>query len=454
MDFHNYKTSPTLDHYVIPFELTSTHRDRTQYPNPCQFETPSNNAGQTNNAFMAVDPVSDQLPINVGSVRPDPKQLILQWTGIDINLIGTIVSINTDELVVNITSPSPPITDFNFYRGILAQFASGNSKVISYRYIGSNIGVFSVKLPNSLPSIGSSFTIDFNASGINTTTSSGIVFVPNTMNYMEIAGNFLFNETQDEFRKIFSYNSESSEAVFSNGPVPTWTNTDVFSIRKQIPFITNIGATPPPTINTVSVNSIVGSPGWFIRNSISGEIRKIIGINNNQITFDPSVSLVWSIGQRVELVTFSNDNFAFITFSNMQRELSTHEYEIILNSLTFPRQLLSSGIYVDALSHIYLEVTDINNSVNNNFMSNNSGSRRALFKATTDRTQLKELPFIKFISDNALMTMKFRPSGSVFRFAILDPNGKVLNFVNTDSMSPYPPNPLLQCSILLSIQKR
>ncbi len=58
-----------LDSDVIPLELTSLNRNRSIAKNPFLFEVTLNNTGQKNNGIEAFDPVTNQLPINLGSIN-------------------------------------------------------------------------------------------------------------------------------------------------------------------------------------------------------------------------------------------------------------------------------------------------------------------------------------------------------------------------------------------------
>ncbi len=102
---------------------------------------------------------------------------------------------------------------------------------------------------------------------------------------------------------------------------------------------------------------------------------------------------------------------------------------------------------------VYLEVRDTFNPSTNSFMSNNPGSKKALFKATLKSNKIDDKPFVKFSGDRAIRTLKFRPSAANFIFSILGPNGNPLMLWRQDTSSPYPPNRLLQTEAFLNIRK-
>ncbi len=54
---------------------------------------------------------------------------------------------------------------------------------------------------------------------------------------------------------------------------------------------------------------------------------------------------------------------------------------------------------------VYLEVRDTFNPSTNSFMSNNPGSKKALFKATLKSNKIDDKPFVKFSGDRAIRTL-------------------------------------------------
>jgi len=429
---------------VIPLDLSSARRDRTVYPNPFEYETTINNAG-TKSATNATDPVTLQLPIALGTTYN--QNTLLQWTGTNINVTGTIESINWDEIVLVFTSPFE--LDYQYYRGLLMQFMSGTwAHIKEYTYLGGNRGKFVMEqIPNVLPTIGSVAVITYIP---YTSFTISTFFIPKTFRYMQLSKMILYNETLNEFAEIYKYDPNTSEAIILSS-LPTWTALDVYSVRKQLPYITTVTASTANSITVLdSVNTI--HPGDFIKNTITGQIVIVTAVDTatNTLTYNVT-GAPWAL-ITVEILQFARDNYNNITFNSIQREAHTGEYTMRLISCIIPRDIVQGTI-----PYIYVEIKDVDNPNINSFMSNSIGNRNALFKATPapfeDRDIYDRGNFIKFTGDLSSFIFKFRPSATNLKVSILDPIGRVLTNLAEDTKSPNPPNPLLQNSILLNISR-
>jgi hypothetical protein len=347
---------------------------------------------------------------------------------------------------------------YNYYRGLIGKFSTGTwGHITEYISLGNNLGLFRIdNLPSTLPTLGSIFTVNFN--GLLTSVNSNIfsVFVPKTMDHNALSGFYIYNETLNESKIISTYSSKRAEALISTGPVATWTNSHTYSVRKDLPFLSSVGTSSTTTTVTLSPIPVgAGSPGDFIKNRTTGEIVTIITINTitGVTTFSPAVTTPWVFGETLEILTFNRDNFNYITFSSLQREAPTAEYEATLISLNLPKERLSSDFPIEKMPFVYLEIRDTFNPSTNSFMSNNPGSKKALFKATLKNNKTDDKPFVKFSGDKAIRSLKFRPSAANFIFSILGPNGLPLMLWRQDTTSPYPPNNLLQSEVFLNIRK-
>ncbi|CCV02417.1 hypothetical protein IIV31_045R [Armadillidium vulgare iridescent virus] len=457
--FKNHRNFPlthmSLDDEIIPLELSSAYRDRSVWPNPFRFDSILNNTGQKTNGISAFDPITYQLPVNLGTIPSlSPNPILLEWQGLDVNVSGTISSINFDEVEITFTTPFD--TTHNYYRGLLCQFV-GNTfgHINEYVFLGPNIGLFRFdSLPSTLPAVGSVVNIVYNGLLSSSVSSVFSVFIPKTMDQSALAGFYIYNETLNEGKKISTYSSSRSEALVPGGPVPTWTNSHIYSVRRELPYISTVSASTTSSVTLTPVPVGTGSPGDFIRNRTTGEIVTILTIDKitGVVTFTPSV-VAWAIGSIVEILIFARDSYNFITYASLQREAPTAEYEASLVSLSLPRERLVMDFAVEKIPFVYLEIRDSDNPNTNSFMSNIAGSRRALFKATAKSNRTDNRPFVKFSGDRAIKTFKFRPSASNFTFSILNQEGNPLTLWVNDTLSPYPPNRLLQCEVLLNIRK-
>lgn len=434
---------------LITFELTSSNRNRRISENPFLFEVTLNNTGQQNNGIQAYDPITYQLPFNIGSVPSlNTNQLLLQWTGLDVSISGTILAINVDEIIISFTTAFS--VEYNYYRGLLGIFSSGNwSRVLEYIYLGNSQGLFKVNLPEVVPAIGSVFTSTFNST-ITVANKVFSIFVPKTMRHNALAGLYVYNETLNEGKLISTYASKRAEALISSGPV-SWSNDHTYSIRRELPIVTPVVTSTSNTVNVAVANGIV-FPGDFLLNQTTKDLVTVINVSAGLLTFTPGVSSPWIAGQNVEILKFQKDNYNYMTYSNLQREVFTGEYEVTLISLNLPKERLNTDFTIEKMPFVYLEIRDTFNPSTNSFMSNNPGSKKALFKATLKKHTWDD-PFVKFSGDKATRVIKFRPSAANFVFSVLDYNGEPLKLWRKDTVSPFPPNKLLQAEAFLNIKK-
>lgn len=431
---------------IIPLDLDSTRRDRMRWPNQFTFEVPLNNTGQKINGMEAFDPVTLQLPVNLGTVSVFNEPNELKWTGLDPpTLSGTITNVSRTSITINISSS--PIQMYNFYRGMLGTFSTGGtSTVLTYTYLGNNMAnlSFDAPIPN-LTVVGATFTATYNSSSTSNCIHP-IVFVPRTMDNLNLNNYLLLNETLGENRVIVSYDSPTSQATL-NKNISSWTNNHNYSIRQLIPFVTTVISSTPSTI-TVTAPAI--NTGDFVRNQNTGELRKVVAITGSTLTLDEVMVVPWIAGSNVELLAFAYDNFSFVTYGNLQREAATTQYFIKLVSLMVPLQPLLNGACIETIPYLYVKIEDTGNPITNTFMSNNQGAREATFKVTMKRHH-NNSAFAKFTGDNDLKPMKFRPSAANLRFSIMDPAGNVLKLLQQDTVTPNPANRLLQTSVLIHL---
>lgn len=440
-----------VDGDVIPFDLDSTRRDRVRWPNQFNFEAPLNNTGQKINGIEAYDPVTIQLPVTLGSIPSinGASPIQLQWLGLDVlvnTLTGTINNISLDSITMTLTPPFQQ--EYNYYRGLLGVFSTGGFGHIStYTYLGNNMAkvTFDTSIPSSTTLV-STFSASYNST-ITATTNNPLVFIPRTMALLNLNEYQLYNESLDEFRTIVNYDTTTSIATL-NAPIPAWINTNTYSVRQAIPFTTTI--TGSTTTNVMVANASI-AVGDFVKDRGTNDIRQVVMVNGTTITFNTPVAVPWLVGGVVELLSFNRDNFAFINYSSLQREALTTQYLIRLVFLTVPLQQLKNSSSIDSLPYLYVEIRDTSNPITNTFMSNNEGSKKATFKVSLKR--IINGSFAKFTGDKDDKLLKFRPSGANFRFTVMDPDGRPLELLEKDTASPDPPNPLLQTSALIHIQR-
>jgi hypothetical protein len=281
----------------------------------------------------AFDPVTLQLPVSLGTFANVASNELL-WTALDQSLVGTITSISQSGVVMALVGPSSQ--QYNFYRGMLGTFSSGGlGHILTYTYLGSNM--VNVTFDSSIPSsttIGATFTATYNSTATSN-CNNPIVFIPRTMDHLNLNSYLLFNEGLGESRSIVAYNTATSQATL-NAPIPTWTNTHSYSVRRAIPFVTTITSS---TTTSVTVANPIINIGDFVRDQTTNTVRKVVAVNAATLTLDDVVAVPWTVGGSVELLTFAYDNFSFITYSNLQREAATTQYFIRLVALNLQAYL-------------------------------------------------------------------------------------------------------------------
>ena len=130
-------------------------------------------------------------------------------------------------------------------------------------------------------------------------------------------------------------------------------------------------------------------------------------------------------------------------------------YEVSLTSLTLPNIPLITGSRLVFYPFIYVEFGNLSSpsgASNDIIYSNNPESGKALFICTvTDTAQPFASKFMKLTS-NMVQTVKFKPNESL-RFSVYLPNGELFQTVDTDYLSPYQPNQLLQIGAVFCIRR-
>ena len=104
--------------------------------------------------------------------------------------------------------------------------------------------------------------------------------------------------------------------------------------------------------------------------------------------------------------------------------------------------------------YVYVEFSNISSSSSRDIIySNNPITTRALFIApVTDSSQPMNKGFVKIDAGAMTQTVKFKPNDAL-RISIYLPNGILLETVETDYYSPYPPNDLVQIGTVFAIRR-
>ncbi len=268
-----------------------------------------------------------------------------------------------------------------------------------------------------------------------------------------------------EFSTITNYDGTTFIATVSPAFSSTPPAGTVYYIRKSRPFfIGTVAASPAPTSNQLTLDSAASSISNIYTNSY---IRFTSGSNFNQVyrissynggtkvlTLSSNMVNIPTAGDTIELDSFSRDNASTLFYSGSSTSSQTSYYEIELLWLTVPNVILgmSYGGSLDNYPYIYLHLYNEGRRLANQVMfSNNPNSTLVLFK----------IPINEYFGDTSFLTLKdaktkqvirFEPNSDL-RFTLTVPDGSIINFSQTDTLSPLSPNPFLQVNALFSLRK-
>ena len=255
-------------------ELSSSYRNRTDWPNPAQFEVPIAQSGQKTKT-TALDPVS----------LATPKQ---SWCSNTFDagtssatITLTVVSVGSSSpsafIVTAATGKMQPADDY--YVGAIAvnTTLSQYQRIAGYKFLGDYGGGLDHAEIVTEFSYGAAFAIANSITVTDptrfTSTTNPDIFVPSG----RVSNNsypkcILYNETKSEHRPILDYDFythllEINTTASAGGAVTGWAVTDCFSIRREPPALA--GITPGPNTTTTVVLPALSRPRIRSLNSFS-----------------------------------------------------------------------------------------------------------------------------------------------------------------------------------------
>jgi hypothetical protein len=452
-------------------EISSTYRNRKQYPNPFDFTVLISQSG-TRDAIHAYDPISLSAPQKI-------------WSPMDLLLNGFVENspTNTDsKFTVNFTSAMEAVKDIDYYIGLPIQIGAEFSRIIGWNLLSSssNNDFFNITVNPPLPVAPTTGAVTFSTAS---DLSIGSIFIPDgsiATNYYN--GYILYNETQNDSRPIISYDGISKlvgldlstqfGGLINVGII--WNLMDTFNIRKMPPSYVGTlpGGDVPSQFNKntsffVPLNTHV-SVGDFIRftglnhkntNCRVTNYTAVGSVTNTLpiVTTDCILNPIASVIDTFEVLPFTSDNavpFCYTGSLVSQQEMVCYEIELI--NLVLPNILLKSGGLVTFYPYVYVELQNVSGASSGTksiIYSNNQNSTRMLFRAVIDDIPNPVLsPFVKIDGDGMLQTVKFKPNDNL-KFGVYLPTGEPLETVRPDSFSPASPDKLIQVSALFSIRR-
>lgn len=463
--------------------IHSTYRDRNQWPLPADFDVLLSENGVKSRS-EALDPVSDAAPIKTFNGSFTKNALSPE---VKVNVLTTGVGVSSEPAHFFITAAAGSLRRPNdFYIGATIELE--NSGVISRRTVKSyefdeegdqaEITVFN-PFPDIMMTPGTTGAIK-NGTEALTTSLTPKVFIPTGVNF----GNayvdyYLFNYSMSpiEKHKIVAYNGETHLATLDSSPATDWSPTDDYVLRKECPLLSEpIQAAPVPTASSITLPLTASSKddfykGQFVRIASDfpipplgvttppfGETRRIVAYDGatRVVTVAPSFSAAPVSDQLVEILCIRDNVFPLNYTGSMVSHQEMVCYEIQLVSLTLPNTELKKGERTAFWPYVWIELSNVSSPtacVKNTIYSNSPHSSRMLFKATIhDISNPLLTPFIKLHGDGMIQTVKFKPNDNL-HFSVRLPNGEIFETILQDTVSPVPPNELVQISALFSLRR-
>ena len=158
----------------------------------------------------------------------------------------------------------------------------------------------------------------------------------------------------------------------------------------------------------------------------------------------------------ISIVSLLTDNVVPLNYIGTMTSVQTSVcYSISLESLTLPNVTLITGSQIAFYPYVYVELKNVSASESASsdiIYSNNPPSGRARFIVPiTDVINPVTGLFVKLKGDHGQI-IKFKPNDN-FYFSVTLPNGQYFQPVETDVLSPYLPNNLLQIHAMFSIKR-
>jgi len=207
-------------------EIDSTFRNRSEWPEPSQFELLISQTGNKD-AKTALDPIATSSPI-------------IRWVPNTIDVIsGTVTSgYNTsyDEFALTLPISLNASKIIDYYNGCPITVSGALVRIVSWKYLSTSISLsqdyFNVTITPKLTNIPSGSVVFGVVSGYSSING---VYIPNGLredNYY--IGYYIFNETTIETRKILSYDGTTKIAIIDSS-ISGWAAVDTFVLRETNP---------------------------------------------------------------------------------------------------------------------------------------------------------------------------------------------------------------------------
>lgn len=261
-------------------ELTSSYRNRNQWPEPAEFEIPISQSGRKG-ATDAVDPVclaTSFISWKIGqfNVVPNNVTINLSVENTLTNPIGN--STGTTVIYVKGTSLTDVLHSLpNYYCNamLVNSVTSHKLRIFSYDYLGGNRAKIVVE-GSFIPVLAPTTSLTISDPTDFTNIYSPYLYVPGPRLQQNVLVNkYVYNERLDEYRPLGVYDKDTNivpivtttsvTSTRSGGPITLWTTTDNVSLRKEPPV--SILSTSVVVPTRVELNQVTSLP-LHLRNQI------------------------------------------------------------------------------------------------------------------------------------------------------------------------------------------
>ena len=157
-----------------------------------------------------------------------------------------------------------------------------------------------------------------------------------------------------------------------------------------------------------------------------------------------------------ELLTFERDNYAPLTYvGNTVGANQPVCYEVELTSLVLPNVTLSSGRgnRIAFYPYVMVEFSNTTSPTRNVLISNNPYATKVLFHVPiTNIVDPQRSTFVSLSGRGVVNTIPFKPDDN-FRLRIILDNGELFETLTVDTSPPFPPDPNIQVSAIISARR-
>lgn len=258
-------------------EIDSTYRNRNLWPHPGQFDvfiSPSGSKAPEN----AADPVSRAASRNRWQGYRFQQDTTANNITVSVDTssgIGYTTDTNTlivDTTEVGTSGAGSLQTRDNYYTRAVIENANGERRrILSYRYLGLDHAEI-VHDGAAFPNLADNILLTILDP---TELELGTFFVPDgRFGNNAYTGSILYNETQDEYRAITSFEENThilTIDITKSGSVTAWSVDDIYSIRKETPsFCTQLD-------NPILTKSAFNFPPTVTRTNLEGSFLERYG---------------------------------------------------------------------------------------------------------------------------------------------------------------------------------